>query len=77
MKGAEMIKVEIEGPVVTKKTRKFVRPTTPEVEALFFRVAPKCTNREMLLLQWAMGRGGDSESVAQAFLNPPLLGTLP
>ena len=71
------VKVEIVGPIVTKKTRKFVRPTTPEVEALFFRVAPKCTNREMLLLQWAMGRGGDAESVAQSFLNPTEENPLP
>ena len=64
------VKVEIEGPVATKKARKFVRPTTPEVEALFFRVAPKLTNREMQMLQWFLGRGGDTESVAQSFLNP-------
>ena len=64
------VKVVVEGPVVPRKTRKFVRPTTPEVEALFFRVAVHCTKREMALIQWAMGRGGDAESVAQAFLNP-------
>ena len=65
------VRVEIEGPVVTKKTRKFVRPTTPEVEALFFRVATKCTNREMLMLQWFLGRSpGGADEVAQAFLNP-------
>lgn len=58
-------------PPLAKKTRKFQRPTTPEVEALFFKVAVHCTKREMAILQWVMGRAPDGgKALAELFLHP-------
>lgn len=40
----------------TKKTRKVSRPTTPEIEALYFEVAIDLSKRESAILFYAMGR---------------------
>ena len=42
-----------------KRTRKVSRPTAPELEALYFQVAIKLTQREQALFMYAMGRSGD------------------
>ena len=49
-----------------KRTRKVSRPTTPELEALYFQVAIKLTQREQALFMYAMGRSGDE---GRAFLD--------
>lgn len=49
-----------------KRTRKVSRPTTPELEALYFQVAIKLTQREQALFMYAMGRSGDG---GRAFLD--------
>ncbi len=55
----------------SKRARKFQRPTTPEVEALFFKVAVHLTKREMALLQWFLGRAPDGgKALAELFLHP-------
>lgn len=42
-----------------KRSRKVSRPTAPELEALYFQVAIKLTQREQALFMYAMGRSGD------------------
>lgn len=58
--------VETEISAKKARARKFTRPTTPEVEALYFKVAVKLTQREQALFMYAMGRSGDD---GQAFLD--------
>lgn len=56
---------------VPKRKRKLQRPTTPELEALYFRVNLLLTKREAAIFMWAMGRSADKgASLASLFLNP-------
>jgi hypothetical protein len=58
-----------------KKLRKLTRPTTPELEALFFRVAINLTKREMAILQWVMGRSTlDLDGLAALFNSEEKIG---
>lgn len=52
--------------IPSKRTRKVSRPTTPDLEALYFQVAIKLTQREQALFMYAMGRSGDE---GRAFLD--------
>lgn len=59
------------GPVKAPRKRKLSRPTTPELEALYFQTAVYLTKRETALFMWAMGRSTEGgAALANLFLNP-------
>lgn len=58
-------------PGAPKRKRKLHRPTTPELEALYFRVNLLLTKREAAIFMWAMGRSEDKgDALASLFLSP-------
>lgn len=62
---------EPEAPAKTGKKRKLSRPTTPELESLYFQTVLHQTKRETALLMWVMGRTNDGgKALAEMFLNP-------
>lgn len=56
-------------PAEPRRKRKLQRPTTPELEALYFRVNLLLTKRESAIFMWAMGRSEDKgAALASLFL---------
>lgn len=59
-------------PVTTERKRRANRPTTPDLESLYFQVAIHLTRRETALFMHCLGRTTDGgKALAEMFLNPP------
>lgn len=65
------IKVEIEGAIQKPRTRKFTRPTTPELEQLYFKVAVNLSKRETAIFMHCLGRSADGGDGVATLLNTP------
>lgn len=60
-----------EPPKAPGRKRHFNRPTTPELEALYFKVAVHLTKRETALFMHCLGRTSDGgKALAELILNP-------
>jgi hypothetical protein len=65
----EQIPVEPEPEL--RRHRRFNRPTSPELEALYFQVAIHLTKRETAIFMHCLGRTTDGgKALAEMFLNP-------
>jgi hypothetical protein len=54
-----------EAAVPEPRKRTITRPTTPQMEAAFFKLFPKLSKRESAMLLWGMGRLSFEELVAE------------
>lgn len=59
-------------PVTAERKRRANRPTTPDLESLYFQAAIHLTRRETALFMHCLGRTTDGgKALVEMFLNPP------